>query len=94
MNFMGIREQRFSTQLERSKNRLQTPKKTLHAFNLPKGLTEDVLLKMLEDKGCATPQKVKFVENKYKGEYKGFQFCAPRKIVHIKHKCLNVDADL
>jgi len=70
MNFMGSRDQRFSSPLDRSKNRLQTPKKTLHAYNLPNGIPEEALLKLFEDQGCAVPQEVKFVENKYKEEAK------------------------
>ncbi|XP_075263929.1 heterogeneous nuclear ribonucleoprotein L-like [Convolutriloba macropyga] len=70
-NFMGSRDQRFSSALDRAKNRQQTPKKTLHAYNLPKGIPEEAVMKIFEDHdGCPVPEKISFVENKYKEEAK------------------------
>ena len=67
MNFMGSRDNRFSSMADRSKNRPQLLKKTLHAFNLPAGISEDAVMKLFEESGCVTPTQIAFVESRYKG---------------------------
>lgn len=70
VNFSNSRNQRFSSANDRAKNRFQNPKKTLHAFNMPAGTTEDQVLKCFEDAAAPTPQYVSFMESKYKEEAK------------------------
>ena len=67
VNFTTSRDQRFSTANEKAKNRFQNPKKTLHAFNMPAGTTEDAVMKAFEDAEAPVPQYVSFMESKYKG---------------------------
>ena len=64
MDFMGSRNNRFTTPQAAQKNRIQPPSRILHYFNAPPGLNEDQIKQVFEENGAKAPQKIKVFPSK------------------------------
>ncbi|XP_022250108.1 heterogeneous nuclear ribonucleoprotein L-like isoform X2 [Limulus polyphemus] len=63
-DYMGNKNNRFTTPEAAMKNRIAPPSKMLHFFNTPSGITEDELKKLFEDAGVKPPVSVKKFQSK------------------------------
>lgn len=59
VDFMGSRNNRFTTPEAAAKNRIQPPSKCLYFFNAPPTIDEETLTKALTDAGVKAPDKFK-----------------------------------
>jgi heterogeneous nuclear ribonucleoprotein L len=64
-NFMGSRDQRFTTPDQRAKNRPQIPGEVLHVFNVPKEANEEQVRMVFTESGCGDKiKKISLLEAK------------------------------
>jgi heterogeneous nuclear ribonucleoprotein L len=64
VDYMGNRNNRFTTPENAQKNRIQPPAKVLHFFNAPPGITEEQLNKVFTEAETKPPAKVKVFPSK------------------------------
>ena len=66
MDFMGNRNNRFTTPEAAQKNRIQPPAKVLHYFNAPPDLKENQLIEIFSSGSVKPPVKIKQFPSKSK----------------------------
>ncbi|XP_064621995.1 heterogeneous nuclear ribonucleoprotein L-like isoform X3 [Lineus longissimus] len=68
MDFMGSKNNRFTTPESAQKNRIHEPTKVLHYFNAPPNMSEDDIKRVFEQFGVKPPKRVRQFPSKSKPE--------------------------